>query len=161
MLSPMKKGRVVLGPVLEENDDETEKIAVRAAQATSKALQSPMRAGKTKTSVADSKARSAPASAAVSAPTSSHASSSAPTQEAAKIMSVNDLLDMYTSIVKLSTENKINQKNSWSLGLIDHMGGLVEEEDGDTDFMRASATLEVFYRFIFYFFNINLTFFFF
>lgn len=31
------------------------------------------------------------------------------------------LAEMYSQIIKLSSENKINAKNSWSLNLIDHM----------------------------------------
>jgi hypothetical protein len=57
-------------------------------------------------------------------------------------MSTLDVLSLYTSVLKLSTENKINQKNSWSLGLIDHMDNLCGAEGAATDFQRASATLE-------------------
>ncbi len=31
------------------------------------------------------------------------------------------LAEMYSDIIKLSSQNKINAKNSWSLDLIDHM----------------------------------------
>ncbi len=31
------------------------------------------------------------------------------------------LAEMYSEIIKLSSQNKINAKNSWSLDLIDHM----------------------------------------
>uniref|UniRef100_K3X8Z5 Condensin complex subunit 2 n=1 Tax=Globisporangium ultimum (strain ATCC 200006 / CBS 805.95 / DAOM BR144) TaxID=431595 RepID=K3X8Z5_GLOUD len=60
--------------------------------------------------------------------------------------------DMYSTIIKMSSENKINVKNSWSLHLIDHMEDILgssrkgEEEGGDPDdtynFQKASCTLD-------------------
>ena len=44
--------------------------------------------------------------------------------------------------IKLSSENKINAKNSWSLALIDHLSDLVkgeEEEDSGTNFQKARS----------------------
>ena len=53
---------------------------------------------------------------------------------------------LYQSCIKLATENKISQKNTWSLGLIDHLSDLVKpsgaEGGGGTNFQRASCTLE-------------------
>lgn len=52
---------------------------------------------------------------------------------------------MYKTVIKLSSENKINEKNSWSLDLIDHMGKLIKEESSTSrgvNFQKASCTLE-------------------
>ncbi len=53
---------------------------------------------------------------------------------------------LYQSCIKLASENKISQKNTWSLGLIDHLSDLVKpsgpEGAGGTNFQRASCTLE-------------------
>ncbi|TMW62828.1 hypothetical protein Poli38472_005446 [Pythium oligandrum] len=61
--------------------------------------------------------------------------------------------DMYSTIIKMSSENKINIKNSWSLHLIDHMEDILsssqagvqdgeEEDDGTFNFQKASCTLD-------------------
>ncbi|KAG6977509.1 hypothetical protein JG688_00000268 [Phytophthora aleatoria] len=60
--------------------------------------------------------------------------------------------DMYSTIIKMSSENKINVKNSWSLHLIDHMEDILDSSkriaaDGDADddtynFQKASCTLD-------------------
>ncbi|TDH67505.1 hypothetical protein CCR75_004132 [Bremia lactucae] len=61
--------------------------------------------------------------------------------------------DMYSTIIKMSSENKINVKNSWSLHLIDHMEDILQSskrvvaDGGDADddtynFQRASCTLD-------------------
>ncbi|CAI5744574.1 unnamed protein product [Peronospora destructor] len=58
--------------------------------------------------------------------------------------------DMYSTIIKMSSENKINVKNSWSLHLIDHMEDILDSNkrnaaDGDDDtynFQKASCTLD-------------------
>ncbi|KAG6594225.1 Condensin complex subunit 2 [Phytophthora cinnamomi] len=58
--------------------------------------------------------------------------------------------DMYSTIIKMSSENKINVKNSWSLHLIDHMEDILDSSkkiaaDGDDDtynFQKASCTLD-------------------
>lgn len=55
------------------------------------------------------------------------------------------LADMYSQVIKLSTENKINAKNSWSLTLIDHMDRmLTDTENGRSrvNFTKASCTLD-------------------
>ncbi len=51
---------------------------------------------------------------------------------------------LYQQCIKLATENKITSKNTWSLGLIDHLHDLVQPNDQDgnsTNFQRASVTL--------------------
>lgn len=51
---------------------------------------------------------------------------------------------LYQQCIKLATENKITSKNTWALGLIDHLHDLVQPNDQDgntTNFQRASVTL--------------------
>eukprot|EP00898_Chlorokybus_atmophyticus_P006836 jgi/Chlat1/7153/Chrsp57S06828 len=52
--------------------------------------------------------------------------------------------DLYANCIKLASENKINQKNTWGLQLIDHMHDIVKGEDevDDTNFQKASCTLD-------------------
>lgn len=46
-------------------------------------------------------------------------------------------------VIKLSSENKINAKNSWNLDLIDHMGQLIKEDSKkEVNFQKASCTLD-------------------
>ncbi|CAM9416184.1 unnamed protein product [Chrysoparadoxa australica] len=51
------------------------------------------------------------------------------------------LAEMYSAIIKLSSENKINAKNSWSLNLIEHMDHMLYGE-GKVNFQKASCTLD-------------------
>ena len=50
---------------------------------------------------------------------------------------------LYHQCIKLATENKITSKNTWALGLIDHLHDLVQPSDNEasTNFQRASVTL--------------------
>lgn len=52
--------------------------------------------------------------------------------------------EMYKNCIKLAAENKISQKNTWSLNLIDHMSDLVkpDKEGVTTNFQHASCTLD-------------------
>ncbi|XP_050381547.1 condensin complex subunit 2 [Argentina anserina] len=55
------------------------------------------------------------------------------------------ILELFQNCIKLASENKINQKNTWELNLIDHLAELVkveEEKDAETNFQKASCTLE-------------------
>ncbi|CAK9146032.1 unnamed protein product [Ilex paraguariensis] len=55
------------------------------------------------------------------------------------------ILELFQNCIKLASENKINQKNTWELGLIDHLCDIVkieEEDDVETNFQKASCTLE-------------------
>ncbi|KAJ1400043.1 Condensin complex subunit 2/barren [Sesbania bispinosa] len=56
------------------------------------------------------------------------------------------ILDLFNNCIKLATENKINQKNTWELDLIDHLPDIIraaeEENDVETNFQMASCTLE-------------------
>ncbi|XP_027348230.1 condensin complex subunit 2 [Abrus precatorius] len=55
------------------------------------------------------------------------------------------ILDLFQNCIKLASENKINQKNTWELNLIDHLTDIIkveEEDDAETNFQKASCTLE-------------------
>ncbi|KAK4255322.1 hypothetical protein QN277_008335 [Acacia crassicarpa] len=55
------------------------------------------------------------------------------------------ILDLLQNCIKLASENKINQKNTWELNLIDHLTDIIkveEENDVETNFQKASCTLE-------------------
>ncbi|CAH9060356.1 unnamed protein product [Cuscuta europaea] len=57
----------------------------------------------------------------------------------------NQIFELFQNCIKLASENKINQKNTWELGLIDHLGDIIkaeEEKDDETNFQKASCTLE-------------------
>lgn len=53
--------------------------------------------------------------------------------------------ELLQNCIKLSAENKINQKNSWDLQLIDHISEIInadDKRDSQTNFQKASCTLE-------------------
>ncbi|TKY66993.1 Condensin complex subunit 2 [Spatholobus suberectus] len=55
------------------------------------------------------------------------------------------ILVLFQNCIKLASENKINQKNTWELNLIDHLTDIIkveEENDAETNFQKASCTLE-------------------
>ena len=55
------------------------------------------------------------------------------------------VVSMYTNIIKLSSENKINDKNSWNLDLIDNMGKILKDDSRQqrgVNFQKASCTLD-------------------
>ncbi|XP_073296850.1 condensin complex subunit 2-like [Primulina huaijiensis] len=55
------------------------------------------------------------------------------------------ILLLLHNCIKLASENKINQKNTWELNLIDHLVEIIkveEENDAETNFQKASCTLE-------------------
>ncbi|XP_048498513.1 condensin complex subunit 2 isoform X2 [Beta vulgaris subsp. vulgaris] len=58
----------------------------------------------------------------------------------------HQIMELFHNCVKLASENKITQKNTWELKLIDHLSEIikVEEENNNaaTNFQRASCTLE-------------------
>jgi condensin complex subunit 2 len=52
---------------------------------------------------------------------------------------------LFQNCIKLASENKINQKNTWELNLIDHLCEIIKVEDEnntETNFQKASCTLE-------------------
>ena len=68
----------------------------------------------------------------------------APSQ-AAPTFGMQQVIELYRNTLKLASENKITKDNTWGLGLIDHMSDLVkpsDEEQGQTNFQRASCTLD-------------------
>lgn len=52
------------------------------------------------------------------------------------------IAQMYQMVIKMSSENKINEKNSWDLDLIDHMGKMIKDEGRSINFQKASCTLD-------------------
>ncbi|KAH1143929.1 hypothetical protein GYH30_034246 [Glycine max] len=57
----------------------------------------------------------------------------------------HQILDLFHNCIKLASENKINQKNTWELDLIDHLTDIIRSEEGnheETNFQIASCTLE-------------------
>ncbi|KAJ0982430.1 hypothetical protein J5N97_010685 [Dioscorea zingiberensis] len=57
----------------------------------------------------------------------------------------NQIMELYHNCIKLASENKINQKNTWELGLIDHLSEIIRvesEDESETNFQKASCTLE-------------------
>ncbi|XP_024047741.1 condensin complex subunit 2 isoform X2 [Citrus clementina] len=57
----------------------------------------------------------------------------------------DQILELFHNCIKLASENKINQKNTWELNLIDHLCEIIkveEENDVETNFQKASCTLE-------------------
>ncbi|XP_050136672.1 condensin complex subunit 2-like isoform X2 [Malus sylvestris] len=55
------------------------------------------------------------------------------------------ILELFQNCIKLASENKINQKNTWEVNLIDHLTDIInveEEKDAETNFQKASCTLE-------------------
>jgi condensin complex subunit 2 len=55
-----------------------------------------------------------------------------------------ELQQMLGQCLKLASENKITSQNTWSLPLIENMPELIkaEDEEGQTNFQRASVTLD-------------------
>ncbi|XP_021758674.1 condensin complex subunit 2-like [Chenopodium quinoa] len=59
------------------------------------------------------------------------------------------IMELFHNCVKLASENKINQKNTWELKLIDHLSEIIEgfeaeseNNNAETNFQKASCTLE-------------------
>ncbi|KAK4576038.1 hypothetical protein RGQ29_026837 [Quercus rubra] len=60
-------------------------------------------------------------------------------------LSKEQIVDLFHNCIKLASENKINQKNTWELKLIDHLSEIIKvesENDTETNFQKASCTLE-------------------
>ncbi|XP_037448297.1 condensin complex subunit 2-like [Triticum dicoccoides] len=73
------------------------------------------------------------------------AASLAPKTPHPDLLNRDEVMDLFHNCIKLASENKINQKNTWELGLIDHLSEIIlagEEEDDETNFQKASCTLE-------------------
>ncbi|XVE50712.1 hypothetical protein DITRI_Ditri01bG0185300 [Diplodiscus trichospermus] len=61
-------------------------------------------------------------------------------------ISKDQIIELFQNCIKLASENKINQKNTWELKLIDHLSEIIKadtaEGDAETNFQKASCTLE-------------------
>ncbi|KAL5737568.1 hypothetical protein ACOSP7_030329 [Xanthoceras sorbifolium] len=60
-------------------------------------------------------------------------------------LSSEQIVELFQNCIKLASENKINQKNTWELKLIDHLSEIIKVEtvgDSETNFQKASCTLE-------------------
>eukprot|EP00897_Mesotaenium_endlicherianum_P010334 jgi/Mesen1/9329/ME000061S08777 len=75
-----------------------------------------------------------------------NAVSKAPRKTTTDGLSMERIKALYQNCIKLASENKINQKNTWDLRLIDHISDIVkadtEEDTNTTNFQKASCTLE-------------------
>ncbi|KAK3008255.1 hypothetical protein RJ639_014203 [Escallonia herrerae] len=93
---------------LGSNDDKLERAQARAARA------------------AAIRRKAVPASAAADPPPSD------------PCLGKHQILELFQNCIKLASENKINQKNTWELSLIDHLCEIikVEEEDVETNFQK-------------------------
>ncbi|XP_065864626.1 condensin complex subunit 2-like [Euphorbia lathyris] len=61
-------------------------------------------------------------------------------------LSKEQINELFHNCIKLAFKNKINQKNTWELKLIDHLSEIIKVEiegDTETNFQKASYTLEV------------------
>ncbi|EGG19215.1 hypothetical protein DFA_02463 [Cavenderia fasciculata] len=66
------------------------------------------------------------------------------------LLSNQQISEIYSNCIKLSTENKINQKNTWGLKLIDHIDDVIQNqtinnrdgEEGETNFQKVSGMLD-------------------
>ncbi|KAL6884596.1 hypothetical protein ACP4OV_010532 [Aristida adscensionis] len=91
------------------------------------------------------RARARAAARAASVRRRSVAASRAPRDSLPNLLNRDQVMDLFHNCIKLASENKINQKNTWELGLIDHLSEIIqagEEEDDETNFQKASCTLE-------------------
>ncbi|KAL6608069.1 hypothetical protein ACP70R_041132 [Stipagrostis hirtigluma subsp. patula] len=91
------------------------------------------------------RARARAAARAASVRRRSLAASLAPRDSLPNLLNRDQVMDLFHNCIKLASENKINQKNTWELGLIDHLSEIIqvgEEEDDETNFQKASCTLE-------------------
>ncbi|KAH9652010.1 Condensin complex subunit 2 [Citrus sinensis] len=60
-------------------------------------------------------------------------------------LSEEQIVELLQNCIKLASENKINQNNTWELKLIDHLSEIIKVEtvgDAETNFQKASCTLE-------------------
>ncbi|XP_059451429.1 condensin complex subunit 2 isoform X1 [Corylus avellana] len=124
ILSPNAKQRVLLPRIqsptspfiLGSNDDQLERAQARAARAAKV---------RRKSVVAPQRGEGDP--------------------DADPCLGKQQILDLFRNCIKLASENKINQKNTWELNLIDHLREIIkveEEDDSETNFQKASCTLE-------------------
>ncbi|KAH9622865.1 hypothetical protein KSS87_007868 [Heliosperma pusillum] len=68
-----------------------------------------------------------------------------PSDSASPLLDGQQIMELFRNCIKLASENKINQKNTWELKLIDHLSEIIkveDEDDTETNFQKASCTLE-------------------
>uniref|UniRef100_M4DZ53 Condensin complex subunit 2 n=1 Tax=Brassica campestris TaxID=3711 RepID=M4DZ53_BRACM len=70
-----------------------------------------------------------------------------PEKESDPCFDKQQILELFQNCIKLASENKINQKNTWELNLIDHLCEIIKVEDennAETNFQKISplSTLE-------------------
>ncbi|KAL5573400.1 hypothetical protein UlMin_022997 [Ulmus minor] len=68
-----------------------------------------------------------------------------PSSDSDPLLGKHQILELFQNCIKLASENKINQKNTWELNLIDHLTEIITVEndnDTETNFQKASCTLE-------------------
>ncbi|CAA6671288.1 unnamed protein product [Spirodela intermedia] len=61
------------------------------------------------------------------------------------VLGKEQITELFHNCIKLASENKINQKNTWELNLIDHLSEIIKvesDDDAETNFQKASCTLE-------------------
>ncbi|GLU23782.1 hypothetical protein SLE2022_397600 [Rubroshorea leprosula] len=62
-------------------------------------------------------------------------------------LSKQQIIDLFQNCIKLASENKINQKNTWELKLIDHLSDIIEvdaaEADSQTNFQRKESEKKI------------------
>ncbi|WCJ37529.1 Condensin complex subunit 2 [Euphorbia peplus] len=93
-------------------------------------------------------ARAARAAAVRRKPISADFNNTSSSQDSDPCLDKQQILDLFQNCIKLASENKINQKNTWELNLIDHLCEIIKvehEPDVSTDFtnfQKASCTLE-------------------
>ncbi|WJX73821.1 hypothetical protein P8452_57558 [Trifolium repens] len=62
------------------------------------------------------------------------------------VLNKQQILELFRNCIRLASENKINQKNTWDLDLIDHLTDIIraddDNNDAETNFQMASCTLE-------------------
>jgi len=48
------------------------------------------------------------------------------------LLDKDQILDLLQNCIKLASENKINQRNTWELSLIDHLSDIIKVDEDDT-----------------------------
>lgn len=116
-------GLVALDDLIDDNDDEAEKVRNRkmmresmaAAEAASPFTKTPRKKSQKRMTVVP----------------------------LAQKLTDEQVTDMYSNCIKMSTENKITQKNAWNLGLLDQLDSLgamsKNSVSGETNFQVASG----------------------
>jgi condensin complex subunit 2 len=125
---------------LDENDDEAEKLQVKKAKEAGE-FKTPAKKAK-RVSMAPERMEMDKSDEDVTSSQRSQAPQ--PTQP----LSNQQLSDLYAQCLRLCNENKVNQKNSWNLKLIEYIDDVLDRQEKDTaevlgtNFQVASCTLD-------------------